>query len=173
LFGRKLKTRIPTADTVISKKQKTSEEIDKERGKQATFYNRGAKELPPLTKGKSVRFQRQGETGAWERRQVQQEVAPRSYVIHGENGGEYIMNRQHISPATQVPDVPSTVAPQADEMEMPQVPDVPSTVPMQVDETEMPQVPDVPSDRRSTRERHVPPRFKDFILITQRKGDVI
>ena len=50
------------------------------------FYDRGAKQLPPLKEGDSVRFRKPGD----------KHLAPRSYVITDETGKEYHRNRRQI-----------------------------------------------------------------------------
>ena len=58
LFGRRTKTLLPTAGTLLQPKimEGTEDKLKERKTKQALFYNKGTKELPELQPGDTVRM---------------------------------------------------------------------------------------------------------------------
>jgi len=107
LFSRRIKTKLPVKTSLLRQTHHSSiaSSIAQARDKQKTYYDRNAKPRAMLSEGQVVRYQPRP-SSRWLRGTIQQEYAPRSYVIKGDNGGEYRRNSQHINPIPSHPVVP-------------------------------------------------------------------
>ena len=62
---------------------------------QAKYYNRSAKELPPLNNKEVVRAT--DKSGRWHKARVQKQVDVRYYVVRTEDGRVFGRNRRHLT----------------------------------------------------------------------------
>ncbi|XP_062576513.1 uncharacterized protein K02A2.6-like [Saccostrea cucullata] len=98
LFGRRTRTRL----TLSSKQLKThnssgiSRKLYKRKGKEASYYNCGTKELQKLHAGDTVRIRPFGREKSWTKAQVRDQVDIRSYEVRTEDGRVYRRNRKHL-----------------------------------------------------------------------------
>ncbi|XP_062588755.1 uncharacterized protein K02A2.6-like [Saccostrea cucullata] len=98
LFGRRTRTRL----TLSSKQLKThnssgiSRKLYKRKGKEASYYNRGSKEMQKLHAGDTVRIRPFGREKSWTKAQVRDQVDIRSYEVRTEDGRVYRRNRKHL-----------------------------------------------------------------------------
>ena len=98
LYGRRTKTLLPVTEESLKPRVLDSEgvktQLEKLRKKQKQYYDRGAKDLPPLREGEFVRLQTDD---GWVPSQV---VAvgpePRSYKVVTEQNREYRRNRKFL-----------------------------------------------------------------------------
>ena len=104
LMGRSLRSILPVTTKHLAQKAPNNQEIRKKilnnQKNQATFYNRRAKALPPLTTGDHVRVQKEGK---WDPAIVTQKHNERSYTVKT-NDGEYRRNRLHLNKSFEQPD---------------------------------------------------------------------
>eukprot|EP00057_Strongylocentrotus_purpuratus_P006656 XP_011661130.1 PREDICTED: uncharacterized protein K02A2.6-like [Strongylocentrotus purpuratus] len=98
LFGRRLRNNLPIASVLLKPKLQTdtNQRKEKNREKQAHYYNRGAKDLPELKVGDTVRVKPKKHARAWESAIVLEKVGIRSYSIRTERGAEIRRNRRHL-----------------------------------------------------------------------------
>ena len=92
LFGRKIATSLPMKPTETSTRSFSK---DKRKQSVAKHYNKGAKNLPELSRGQSVFFKKTP-NAKWEKGQVIANQGNRKYTVKGETGGVYQRNRVHI-----------------------------------------------------------------------------
>lgn len=105
LYGRRLKTKLPTATPLL--KPSNTDEIRKSlkhrQQKQKHYHDRHAlkSDLKPLEKGKNVvmRHENKWKHGTIERKHE----LPRSYVVKTSDGRKYRRNRKHLRPTESVP----------------------------------------------------------------------
>ena len=105
MYGRRLKTKLPTAIPLL--KPAHSEEIRKSlkqrQYKQKHYYDKPAlkSDLKPLEKGENVvmRHDNKWKHGTIERKHE----LPRSYVVKTPDGRKYRRNRKHLCPTKSVP----------------------------------------------------------------------
>ena len=85
LFGRRTKTLLPTAGTLLQPKimEGTEDKLKERKTKQALFYNKGTKELPELQPGDTVRMKPlpSDKEKLWRKGSVVKQVAPRPYEV--------------------------------------------------------------------------------------------
>ena len=85
LFGRRTKTLLPTAGTLLQPKimEGTEDKLKERKTKRALFYNKGTKELPELQPGDTVRMKPlpSDKEKLWRKGSVVKQVAPRSYEV--------------------------------------------------------------------------------------------
>lgn len=96
LLGRRLKTKLPTSANLLKPElhRGVHKQLKKRQRKQKHYYDRGAKELPGLAEGETVRF-RAGNT--WQPAVVQSDLnQPRSYIIRTPQGNVFRRNRRHL-----------------------------------------------------------------------------
>ena len=96
LMGRRLKTKLPTSAHLLKPElhKDVHKQLKKRQEKQKYYYDRGAKDLPGLDHGETVRV-RVGTT--WQPAVVQSDYnLPRSYVIRTPEGGVFRRNRRHL-----------------------------------------------------------------------------
>lgn len=109
LMSRRLKALIPcTESQLIPKIHKSPQEIRDairaQKQKQKTFFDRTARDLPPLHEGDSVRVQDHA-TGRWSPAVVTDTAqTPRSYIIETAQGRQLRRNRKHLLATQAEPD---------------------------------------------------------------------
>ena len=100
LMGRRLKTSLPMHPSLYGNAEHVAvtDDTQKRKLKQKSYYDRFAQDLPPLKPGDRVRIQ-DHVNGQWEQNgTVLREVAPRSYEIQADNGAVYRRNRVNLKP---------------------------------------------------------------------------
>jgi transposase InsO family protein len=101
LFNRRTRTLLPTTANLLEPKTNGSfmrkKLLKKKAEKQAEYYNKGAKDLPVLEEGDTVRMKPHvlGEK-VWKKGTVNKRLDERSYEILAENGNTYRRNRVHL-----------------------------------------------------------------------------
>ena len=99
LFGRRTKTLLPTAGTLLQRKimEETEDKLKERKTKQALFYNKGTKELPELQPGDTVHMKPlpSDKEKLWRKGSVVKQVAPRSYEVDLQ-GTMFRRNRRHL-----------------------------------------------------------------------------
>lgn len=121
LMSRRTRTLLPTSEKLLKPKlsESVQEEKWKTRTKQAFYYNRNARDLPPLKTGDSVRIQPTSNPKApWKKATVQEQVNVRSYKVLTEDGSALRRNRRHLK-ATTESHTPTTQMPQQTEFPSP------------------------------------------------------
>ena len=110
LFGRRCKTLLPVAGSLLQPSYPTEEDTRKLIGtkqRQKFHYNKHSKPLEPIVVGESVRMKLPGQD-TWKSGTCVGQAGPRSYNVNTE-GATYRRNRQQIISAgetgSQVPDV--------------------------------------------------------------------
>ena len=89
-MNRKLRTTLPCISKQ-NKHLKLEQKLLQQKTKQKSFYDRTAKQLPPLSSNDTVRIE---EPGGWKTKAtVLQEVAPRSFTVRTEEGQIFRRNR--------------------------------------------------------------------------------
>ena len=164
LMGRRCKTLIPVAGTLLKPSYPTKEDtraIIGKRQKQQYYYNRHVKPLQPIASGETVRIIPPGEK-SWVAGSCMGQVSHCSY--HVKIGDSvYRRNRKDLINAREPPivNIPENTDSQsaqsaAPQPEMPMIPTHPSTVPSPPPFGE-------PNLCRSQRNRKTPAALKDFV----------
>ena len=98
LFGRRLRNNLPIASTLLKPQIQTDvlERKQQNNEKQAQYYNRGAKDLPELNEGDTVRIKPSKYSSTWEKAVVREQVGIRSYKVENEQGVVLRRNRVHL-----------------------------------------------------------------------------
>lgn len=97
LFSRRARTLLPTHDNLLKPKiVQTRQEQMESRNRQATYYNRHAKDLHTLKQGDRVRVQPVEPNGTWRKGTVVKHVDYRSYAIQLDSGNILRRNRRHL-----------------------------------------------------------------------------
>ena len=84
MFGRRIKTLLPTVGALLQPKvvEGTEEKLKERKANQERYYNRGSRELPELLPGDTVRMKPLPTDRAkhvqWKKAMVVKHVAPRS-----------------------------------------------------------------------------------------------
>ena len=103
-MGRSLRSILPVTTKHLTQKApnnlETRNKILSNQTNQATFYNRQAKALPPLTTGDHVHVQKEGK---WDPAIFTQKHNERSYTVKT-NDGEYKRKRVHLTRSLKQPD---------------------------------------------------------------------
>ena len=105
-MGRRSRTLLPMTTHLLQPCTTTQEtqrsRLAKKQHTQATYYNRGAKELSKLRIGDAVRMKptRIGQH-EWRKAIVTSRHDDRSYVVETEDGGKYRRNRVHLRKSTE------------------------------------------------------------------------
>ena len=96
LYGRRTRTRLPVAQTLLVPHVITDipERIKVRKQKQKFYYDRHARELPKLCEGDAIRMRLPGES-KWSLGRVISDVGNRSYVVEV-NGKQYRRNRRYL-----------------------------------------------------------------------------
>lgn len=98
IFGRRTKTLLPVAEHLLRPRYADVIKLKLyERKERQTYnYNRGAKELKPLSEGDTVRIRPTGNKKGWKKAYVQEQSDVRSYKVRTEDGRIYRRNRRHL-----------------------------------------------------------------------------
>lgn len=172
LMSRRTRTLLPARETLLKPKlaESVQEERNKIKRKQAFYYNRNAKDLPPLERGDIVRLKPlRNAKEPWKKATVQEEVNVRSYSVLTEDGSILRRNRRHLKATKEQP-----IQPQTDQMpeksntetsshSSPQKPSAPQT-PMKLPAAELAPTPQ-PTGAKQTRSGRVvksPLYLKDY-----------
>ena len=114
LMSRRTRTLLPARETLLKPQlaESVQEERNKIKMKQAFYYNKNAKDLPPLGRGDTVRLQPlKNAKEPWKKATVQEEVNNRSYSVLTEDGSILRRNRRHLKATKEHP-----IQPQTDQM---------------------------------------------------------
>ena len=162
LMGRRCKTLLPVAGTLLTPSYPTEADtraIMGKRHRQQYYYNRHVKPLQPIVSGETVRMRTPGEK-SWTAGTCIGQAGPRSYDVKvGES--VYRRNRRDLiaagePPIIDIPDNSEQTEPETPQPETQVTPPRPATPPP-------PPQPAQPSLRRSKRQRQTPARLKDFV----------
>ena len=107
---RRTRTLLSTSEKLVKPKlaEGVQEEKRKIRTKQAFYYNRNARDLPPLKTGDTVRIQPTNTPKEpWKKATVQKQINVRSYKVLTEDGSALRRNRRHLK-ATPESHTPTT-----------------------------------------------------------------
>ena len=101
LLGRRTKTLLPISKELLmpenkSLYSKTRESIQRNKDKQAKYYNRGTRELEQLKQGDTVRIEPKEKGREWTKARVEEPVNIRSYKVQPEEGTTYRRNRKSL-----------------------------------------------------------------------------
>ena len=98
LFGRRTRTLLPSSERLLKPKIVTgvSDKLVARQRRQAKFYNKGAKDLPALSKGDTVMMEPITGHSGWKRAVVTECLGNRSYNIRTASGGVYRRNRRQL-----------------------------------------------------------------------------
>ncbi|KAK7095117.1 hypothetical protein V1264_002767 [Littorina saxatilis] len=101
LFGRRTRTLLPTAKTLLKPKTCTGvkQKLEQKKFTQQQYYNRSSTELSDLKPGQEVRF-KAPRTNRWIKATVDSQVDVRSYKIRTADGKEYRRNRKDLRQAS-------------------------------------------------------------------------
>ena len=112
LFGRRTKTLLPTAGSLLNQADadqgKTAQLLQARKDRQSFYYNNGSKTLQPLEKGDVVRIQPTGTKKGqrWTQATVEGPAGVRSYQVTTEDGRVYRRNRRHLRLSAETPRPP-------------------------------------------------------------------
>ena len=112
LFGRRTKTLLPTAGSLLNQADpnagKTAQLLQARKDRQSFYYNNGSKTLQPLEKGDVVRIQPTGikKGQRWTQATVEGPAGVRSYQVTTEDGRVYRRNRRHLRLSAETPRPP-------------------------------------------------------------------
>ena len=161
LMGRRCKTLLPTAGTLLKPRYDTDADTRALAGRkrrQSFYYNQHARLLTPIDEGATVRMRLPGEK-TWTPGTCTEQVNPRSYRVKV-GGTVYRRNRRQLvcageDPRDETSRDDATSPPERDD----------SPLSDRIPETHSPPVvPDVlPDLRRSVRERKPPARLNDYV----------
>ena len=161
LMGRRCKTLLPTAGTLLKPRYDTDADTRTLAGRkrrQSFYYNQHARPLTPIDEGATVRMRLPGEK-TWTPGTCTEQVNPRSYRVKV-GGTVYRRNRRQLvcageDPRDETSRDDATSPPERDD----------SRLSDRIPETHSPPVvPDVlPDLRRSVRERKPPARLNDYV----------
>ena len=161
LMGRRCKTLLPTAGTLLKPRYDTDADTRALAGRkrrQSFYYNQHARPLTPIDEGATVRMRLPGEK-TWTPGTCTEQVNPRSYRVKV-GGTVYRRNRRQLvcageDPRDETSRDDATSPPERDD----------SPLSDRIPETHSPPVvPDVlPDLRRSVRERKPPARLNDYV----------
>ena len=169
-LGRRCRTLLPMTETLLKPAYDTTtvaRALKGKRAKQAHYYNRQARDLPPISVGEAVRLRLPGEK-RWTAGICTGFRGPRSYIVRvGKT--EYRRNRRHLirsgeAPPTALP--PLELPPQGAEEGQPTPPptgNMPAPEPVVEPVPEMEQDPQPPQLRRSTRVRRPPDWITPYV----------
>ena len=170
-FGRRCRTLLSMTETLLKPAYDTTADartLKGKRAKQAHYYNRKARDLPPISVGETVRLRLPGEK-RWTAGRCTGFQGPRSYLVRvGET--EYRRNRRHLIRRDE-PQVPELELPRQEGQPTPQTngnaPEPEPVVEPEPETDEDPQNPGVespqPQLRRSTRARRPPDWITPYV----------
>ena len=104
LFGRRTRTKLPMAQTLLHTPETCSVKnaLFASKNKQAAYYNRHTKEKPSLKVGQTVRFQ-PDDSGEWRKGTIKQTLPFRSYDIQLEDGSTRRRTSKHVRYSAEPP----------------------------------------------------------------------
>lgn len=101
LFNRKVRSQIPHITRHTIKSEGTKQHLEQRQAVQKTYYDRQARNLPPLVDNQQVSVQ-DTNTGLWSPATiVKHSGEPRSYIIETPDGTTLRRNRQHLKESTR------------------------------------------------------------------------
>ena len=161
LMGRRCKTLLPTAGTLLKPRYDTDADTRALAGRkrrQSFYYNQHARPLTPLDEGATVRMRLPGEK-TWTPGTCTEQVNPRSYRVKV-GGTVYRRNRRQLVCAGEDPRDETS----RDDVTLPPERDDASLSDRIPESHSPPVVPDeLPDLRRSVRERKPPARLNDYV----------
>jgi len=97
LFGRRTRTRLPSTPQLLATPESPAVKRSLERAKerQAQYYNVGAKERPPLTKGQTVRV-KLANNAEWAKGKIDRVLPYRSYEVRLADGTTRRRTSKHV-----------------------------------------------------------------------------
>jgi len=114
MFGRRTRSRLPTADALLMTPtaRMAQAALAEAKRRQASYYDRGAKDRPTLPVGQTVRVRY--DKGDWRKGEIARHLPHRSYVIKLEDGSIRRRTSRHVrfssEPAIIIPDDDATTA---------------------------------------------------------------
>ena len=102
LFGRRTRSKLPTADVLLSTAtaQSAQRALSESKQKQAFYYNRGAKERPVLSPGQTVRVKFDDD---WRKAEIERQLSNRSYNVKLEDGSTRRRTSRHVRFSSEPP----------------------------------------------------------------------
>ena len=168
LMGRRCKTLLPTAGTLLKPRYDTDADTRALAGRkrrQSFYYNQHARPLTPIDEGATVRMRLPGEK-TWTPGTCTEQVNSRSYRVKV-GGTVYRRNRRQLVCAGEEPRDETS---RGDATSPPERDDGPLSLSDRIPETHShPVAPDVlPDLRRSVRERKPPARLNDYVSVVSK-----
>ena len=104
MFGRRTRTRLPTADSLLDSptSHAASAALAAAKTRQAHYYNRGAKDRPPLIVGQTVRVKFDDRTD-WRKAEVAEVLPHRSYAVRFPDGTTRRRTSRHVRFSSESP----------------------------------------------------------------------
>ena len=104
MFNRRTRTTLPMAQTLLSSAHDhdAHDALVQSKQRQAVYYNRGAKERPPLKVGDTVRTRWQT-GGEWEKAKVNKVLPHRSYELQMRDGSTRRRTTKHVRFSRETP----------------------------------------------------------------------
>jgi hypothetical protein len=104
MFGRRTRTLLPTADKLLetTTSRAASTALADAKARQATYYDRGAKERPPLPVGQTVRV-KYNEHPEWRKAEIAEVLPHRSYLVRFEDGTTRRRTSKHVRFSAEPP----------------------------------------------------------------------
>lgn len=105
LHSRRTRTQLPTSSKLLKPTiaKGVVDEITRRKQRIKQYYDRTAKELPPLLDGQTVRIQPVKHKGQWEKATVVKKISARSYIVKVANGRTFRRNRKHLRQTNETP----------------------------------------------------------------------
>ena len=106
LMSRRTRTLMPVKKSLLKPKvisERTSEQLLKQKDRQKRYYDRNARDLPPLRTGDTVRIAPSQGHPEWRKGVIQADHGIRSYDVKVEGGPVYRRNRRDIRPSHHTP----------------------------------------------------------------------
>jgi len=103
MFGRRTRTRLPIADTLLSTRSAAAaqEALTEAKRRQAAYYNRGTKERPAFSVGQTVRMRH--DDNDWRKAEVSRVLPHRSYEVRLEDGTTRRRTSRHVRFSSEPP----------------------------------------------------------------------
>jgi len=103
MFGRRTRTRLPTPDVLLSAPgaEAAQDALTASKHRQASYYNRGAKERPPLSVGQTVRVRY--DENDWRKGEVARVLPYRSYEVRLDDGTTRRRTSRHVRFSNESP----------------------------------------------------------------------
>lgn len=104
MFGRRTRTRLPTANTLLdtSTSHAASTALAVAKARQAVYYNRGSKERPPMDIGQTVRV-KFDERPEWRKAEIADILPHRSYAVRFPDGTVRRRTSRHVRFSAEPP----------------------------------------------------------------------